>query len=271
MIKRLFFSLLLFSAFQTFTFCQDKETIVVIETSMGDIKIRLYDDTPVHKENFLKLVNDGYYNGTLFHRVINEFMIQGGDPDSRDAAPSKQLGAGGPTYTLTAEIIYPKYFHKKGALAAARQGDATNPERKSSGSQFYLVHGKAYTNEELAQLENMQTEKNKQKIMMKYAEPFNQQLAQFRQAGDREGFNALVEKISAEAMPLIDAVEPFVMPEEHRKAYTTIGGAPHLDDDYTVFGEVIEGLDVIDKIANVETGRSDRPLKDIVMSVKVIK
>ncbi len=191
---------------------------VQIITGFGNLTLELYNETPEHRDNFLKLVEEGFYDGTLFHRVINGFMIQGGDPHSRDAVPGEPLGSGGPGYTIPAEIE-DEFYHQKGALSAARQGDQINPERRSSGSQFYIVHGRRFSNEELDRME---------------------------QQMDRE-FTA-----------------------EQREAYTTVGGAPHLDGGYTVFGQVISGMEIIDKIATVETGAGDRPKEDVVMEVIIL-
>jgi cyclophilin family peptidyl-prolyl cis-trans isomerase len=191
---------------------QDVFPDVVIETTEGNITIRLYDNTPLHSENFVKLVNAGYYENLLFHRVIKNFMIQAGDPKSKNAKPSVQLGSGGPNYTIPPEFNA-MYFHKKGALAAARLGDNINPRKESSGSQFYIVVGQVYSKNQLDQL-----------------------VASHRHSQ---------------------------FSEEQIKAYTTVGGTPHLDSQYTVFGEVIEGLDIIDKISVAETDSNDRPLKDI--------
>jgi cyclophilin family peptidyl-prolyl cis-trans isomerase len=187
------------------------EKQVLIKTNYGNITIKLYNETPVHRDNFLKLVKEKYYDGILFHRVINQFMIQAGDPNSKNASPDTQLGAGGPGYTLPPEII-PKYFHKFGALSAARTGDNGNPQRRSSGSQFYIVQGKKYSLEELTSFES--------RLNTKWT-------------------------------------------EEQIKAYTTVGGTPHLDAQYTVFGEMIEGVEVLNKIASTKTATGDRPVEDI--------
>jgi len=197
---------------------EPKETMVIISTEYGDMKIKLYDQTPYHRDNFLKLARQGFYDGTLFHRVIKDFMIQGGDPDSKNAQPSQQLGMGGPGYTVPAEIN-PDLFHKKGVLSAARTGDQGNPQRRSSGSQFYVVQGKTATEAELKSME----------------------------AGG------------------------FVFSDAQKEAYKTVGGTPFLDGQYTVFGEVVEGLDVIDKIAAIQTAPGDRPVKDVKMTVKVVE
>ncbi|MFV0607216.1 MAG: peptidylprolyl isomerase [Niabella sp.] len=198
---------------------RDIKKDVLLQTSMGDITIRLSNLTPLHRNNFLKLVKTKYYDGLLFHRVINHFMIQSGDPDSRNAAPGKTLGDGGPAYTVPAEFR-PELFHKKGVIAAAREGDDINPQKASSASQFYLTQGKVFTP---TQLDTLEVKRLKRKI-----------------------------------------------PEAQRKVYTTIGGVPHLDQNYTVFGEVIKGINVIDNIAAVPTSKGvdkDRPLQD----VKIIK
>ena len=192
---------------------------VILSTEFGDLKIRLYDETPEHKANFLKLASKGFYDDTLFHRVIRDFMIQGGDPDSKTAVPGQPLGMGGPGYTLPAEIKA-EIRHKKGALSAARQSDAVNPEKRSSGSQFYVVQGRTFTDEQLDRFES------------------------------QKGISYTTEE---------------------REMYKTLGGTPHLDNDYTVFGEVVAGLDVIDIIAAQATAPGDRPITDIKMTVTVIK
>jgi cyclophilin family peptidyl-prolyl cis-trans isomerase len=269
-MKRILFSVAIVVLAQMLVFCQ-KQTYVEIETTYGNIEIQLYDETPEHRDNFLKLVEEGYYDGTLFHRVISEFMIQGGDPNSKGASPEARLGDGGPGYQLDAEILYPKYFHKRGALSAARQGDQVNPEKKSSGSQFYLVQGKVFTNEELNQMEQMRSERQRQQILMKFATPYRNELTGFQQANDRAGFEALMEQIEQEAASEMDAVEAFVIPENHRIVYTSEGGVPHLDGDYTVFGQVVKGLEVIDSIAALEVNNMDRPLEDVVVNMRVVK
>ncbi|MCR4659474.1 MAG: peptidylprolyl isomerase [Bacteroidales bacterium] len=193
-------------------------TYVKIETSYGDMVVWLYADTPLHRDNFLKLAEEGFYDSLLFHRVIKDFMIQGGDPESRHAEPGKILGGGSPGYTIPAEFRA-SHFHKKGALAAARQGDEVNPLKASSGSQFYIVQG------------NVLDERMLQMFEQRYGRSFT---------------------------------------AEQRRTYMTIGGTPHLDGEYTVFGEVIDGLEVIDKIAAAECGRYDRPKKDIRMKITVL-
>lgn len=198
----------------------EEMTKVLLKTSMGDITIALYNETPQHKENFIKLVNEKFYDGVLFHRVIQNFMIQTGDPDSKNAKAGQMLGSGGPGYTIPAEFVSTLY-HKRGAVAAARQGDNVNPQKASSGSQFYIVDGQKYD----ASMLN--------RIINSMGKTFNQQ-----QIND----------------------------------YGTIGGAPFLDGDYTVFGEVVSGMDVVDKIAAVRKDGRDRPIEDIkIISAEVLK
>ena len=195
-----------------------EKCMVVIETPYGDMEVELYDETPKHRDNFIKLAEKGFYDSLLFHRVIKGFMIQGGDPQSRNASPNKNLGSGGPGYQLDAEIR-PDLIHVKGALAAARLGDRVNPEKRSSGSQFYIVQGRKLTEEQLRQIEEHKG--------IKYT-------------------------------------------DEQKKLYLQLGGTPFLDGEYTVFGRVVSGLDVLDKIASVKTKRADRPVKDVWMKIKVV-
>lgn len=208
---------------------QKHATMVKIETSLGDIKVKLYDETPIHRDNFLKLVNDKFYDGTLFHRIIKGFMIQGGDPYSKLNDPELTLGTGGLGTTLPAEFRLPQCYHKRGALAAARQSDMVNPERESSSCQFYIVEGKTFTDAQLDTLE--------MRIQM-----------------------------------ALRMSEPYKFTDEQRKVYKTFGGTPHLDGQYTVFGEIVEGYDVLQKIAAVPTGKADRPKEDVkIISAKVVK
>lgn len=238
------------------------DVIVNIETTMGDIKVLLYGDTPKHRDNFLKLVNEGFYNGTLFHRVINEFMIQAGDPESKDAPAGKRLGSGGPGYNIEAEIVYPKHFHKRGALAAARQGDNVNPERKSSGSQFYIVTGKAYSEGQLAQMERQMLMMQQQDIFKRLAAERRDTIMQLRRNNDQAGIQKLQEELVA--ITEADAAKnPAKFTDEQKKAYLETGGTPHLDSQYTVFGEVLEGLDVVEKIEKTPTLPGDRPQNDV--------
>lgn len=195
---------------------KEKQTRVEMLTSKGVIVLKLYNETPIHRDNFIKLVKEGYYNDLLFHRVIEDFMIQGGDPDSRDAAPGKLLGEGGPDYTLPAEIKFPQIYHKRGVLAAAREGDMTNPQRRSSASQFYIVWGKTFSRDEIDKIADH------------------------------------VKRTTGQTMP-----------DDIKAYYMHHGGTPHLDGAYTVFGEVVKGIEVVNAIQQVATDRNDRPLEDI--------
>ena len=245
-------------------------TYVKIETDLGDMIVKLYDETPLHRDNFIKLIKDGYYDDLLFHRIIKEFMIQGGDPDSKNARAGQALGSGDPGYTIPAEFNT-KLFHKKGALAAARAGDDENPEKQSSGSQFYIVQGKTYTDDLLDQLEQQQNNRSKQAINRKYVNQYQQELNDLNKAGELDSLNIRIAEIKEEIQEAISLMEPYQIDVEKRNIYTTIGGTPSLDMDYTVFGEVIEGLEVIDKIAEVETNRANRPQTDIKMKITILK
>lgn len=248
----------------------EKGTVVIISTPMGDMKARLYDETPQHRDNFLKLAGEGFYDGVLFHRVIRDFMIQTGDPDSKTAVQGARLGNGGPGYTIPAEFV-PGLFHKKGALAAARLGDQMNPEKASSGSQFYIVEGKVWRNGELDTLENRMNATTRQTIMRSVFTPFQEELNKYRQENNQQAFNERVAILQDRADSLFLTAPKFTFTEAQRQAYTTIGGSPHLDGGYTVFGEITEGLEIIEKITASETDAADRPLKDIAIKVKVIE
>lgn len=247
-----------------------KEMLVLIETDFGDIKMKLYNETPRHRDNFLKLVKDGMLNETLFHRVIKNFMIQGGDPESKNAPAGKQLGAGDVGYTIPAEFVYPRYFHKKGVLAAARQGDQVNPNKESSGCQFYLVTGKVYSESELLGMEQRMNENRLNNTFNKLAQKHMKEIYKMRKANDMDGLYDLQERLVAEAQAEVDSLPPFQFTPEQVKAYSTVGGTPHLDGEYTVFGEIVEGMDVIDAIQKVKTDRFDRPVEDIRMKVSLI-
>ncbi len=249
----------------------EKMTKVELETSLGKIVVELYNETPQHRDNFIKLVKEGYYDGVLFHRVIKDFMIQTGDGNSKTAGPETSLGDGDPGYTIEAEFVYPKYFHKRGALAAARTGDQVNPERRSSGSQFYIVTGKVYSSDELQMMTKRMNDVKKQDIFRRLITENSAKIDELQNNHDSEGIktlqNELIQKTEAEA-----AENPFKMTDEQINAYTSIGGTPHLDGQYTVFGEVVEGMDVVDKIQNTTTGRLDRPTIDIrIIKAKIVK
>lgn len=248
----------------------EKRTQVEIKTSLGDIVVELYNETPKHRDNFIKLVKEGYYDGVLFHRVIKDFMIQTGDGSSKNAKKDDLLGAGDLNYTIPAEFVYPKFFHKKGALAAARTGDQVNPERASSGSQFYIVTGRVCNDDEMRMMEQRLEYGKKQSIFQSLAMQHRDEIIEMQRNGDQAG----LEKLQNELIPLVEAEyakDPAKFTEEQRQDYSTIGGAPHLDGQYTVFGEVVKGLEVVDKIQNVTTGANDRPVDDVkIISAKVL-
>ena len=242
---------------------QATETRVLMHTNKGDIKLKLYNDTPLHRDNFIKLVKEGQYNGLLFHRVIKDFMIQGGDVTSKDAPMNKQLGAGDLGYTVPAEFRYPKYFHKKGALAAPRQPDDINPQKKSDMSQFYIVQGKVYTSGELDTLEMIANQDIKEKAMQKFFYPVRAEL-RMQKASNKREYQKRRRKINAQVDSMVRATPGHLLfTKEQRKAYTTEGGCHHLDGNYTVYGELIEGFDVLDIIAGQPRDEYDRPKKDI--------
>jgi len=249
----------------------EKMTKVELETSLGNIVVELYNETPQHRDNFIKLVETGYYDGVLFHRVIKDFMIQTGDGNSKTAGPDTGLGDGDPGYTIEAEFVYPKYFHKRGALAAARTGDQVNPERRSSGSQFYIVTGKIYSSDELKMMEDRLVNVKKQDIFRRLVNENHARIEELQKSQDQAAMqalqNELIQQTEAEA-----AQHPFKLTDEQIDAYTSIGGTPHLDGQYTVFGEVVEGMDVVDKIQNTTTGRMDRPTVDIrIVKARIVK
>lgn len=264
-----------------YLYAQDTaEVKVLISTSVGDIKLKLYNETPGHRDNFIKLVNNHVYDSVLFHRVIKSFMIQTGDPESKNAKPGVMLGNGNVGYTLPAEFN-PKFIHKRGALAAARQGDDVNPKRESSGCQFYIVHGRSFTNADLDMYEQKINAQSLQQVKQQLFtaiinKPENQSLKntfiRYQTQGKTDSLqllsiNTIEPMIQKEMEAQKVQVPVFKFSEEQRKAYTTVGGAPHLDGAYTVFGEVIEGMDVVDKIAEAPVDNMSRPLADI----KIIK
>ena len=238
-------------------------TRLKIKTTEGDIIIRLYDETPKHRDNFLKLAKEGYFNGTLFHRVIKDFMIQGGDPDSKNAPKGKMLGTGGPDYTIPAEFVYPQYFHKRGALSAARTGDEVNPERESSGSQFYIVWGKTFKPAELKQMEHQMAMQQEQQVFNQLTREHHEEIMNLRRNRDRVGLQELQDKLIEQTKRTCKQQGKPTFTEEQIEVYTNVGGTPFLDNQYTVFGEVEEGLDIVERIQNCDTDRNDRPTEDV--------
>jgi cyclophilin family peptidyl-prolyl cis-trans isomerase len=254
---------------------KNKNKYVAIETVYGDMIVKLYNETPKHRDNFIKLVNENFYDSLLFHRVIKGFMIQGGDPKSKNCKPNKMLGDGGPGYKIDAEFNT-KFIHKKGALVAAREGDRYNPEKKSSGSQFYIVQGTVVNNERLKVIETKINESKKQELFRKYIYLpenilFKQKLDSLNRIRSYRELNSEIDKKLIELQPQIDSLVPFHYTEEQKKIYNTLGGTPHLDQDYTIFGEVVMGINIIDSIANVKVDRNNRPVKDVIMQMKIVK
>jgi len=235
-----------------------------IETDYGDIKVRLYDETPLHTKNFLKLTAEDFYTNLSFHRVIENFMIQGGDPTTRNKA--KKIDS-----IATANKIQPEFndslIHKKGALAAAREGDAVNPGKLSSPTQFYIVQGRKFTDAELDKFELQQNQQRYFALIQKYFEIENKKASESNENLSKE---ELIEIARADAFEEYSRYKPFSYTDKQRELYKTRGGTPHLDGSYTVFGEVVEGFDVIDRIAAVETDNTDKPIKDVYFSIKII-
>lgn len=258
----------------TLTSCESKQNLkVAIETPYGTMKAVLYDDTPLHRDNFIKLVREGAYDSLLFHRVIRGFMIQGGDPESAGAPMSKRLGEGSIGDLIPAEIRYPEHYHKRGALAAARTSDATNPERKSSGSQFYIVQGTVQTESGLSEVETIHNNKVRVKVYNDIMKFYADSLQELQNAGKAQELSDMQLRIIEKVEEVAKAKNEFMTyPREIRDVYETQGGTPHLDTEYTVFGEVYDGLSVIDSIASVAVmPPAMRPGKNIWMVIREIK
>ncbi|MDE7160972.1 MAG: peptidylprolyl isomerase [Muribaculaceae bacterium] len=243
--------------------------VVELNTTLGPVKIKLYDDTPLHRDNFLKLVGENYYDGVLFHRVIKDFMVQAGDPKSKDAPAGAMLGAGDPGYTIEAEIKYPQHYHKYGALAAARTGDQVNPEKRSSGSQFYIVTGRKYSRPQVESMVRHALEGPRMAEFNRLQTEHRDEIIALRRAHDQAGLDSLRDRLVEELNLRIPEPEvPAAMVEE----YVRNGGTPSLDGEYTVFGEVLEGMDIIERLQNVATDSNDRPLEDVkILGVKVVE
>ncbi len=240
----------------------EKRTQVKIETTMGEIVVELYNETPKHRDNFIKLAKEGVYDSTLFHRVIRQFMIQAGDPESKNAADTAQLGSGDVGYTIPAEFV-PKFFHKKGALAAARMGDDVNPERASSGCQFYIVTGRKFREAQLLDMAGQKNNARMDTLFNQLARKHMKEIYKLRKANDQDGLLELQDSLEAQAYALYKEEEPFMFTPEQIASYTTIGGAPHLDGSYTVFGQVVSGMETVEKIEGTKTGKADRPVENV--------
>lgn len=246
----------------------EKDYLLTIKTPYGDMKAILYEETPKHKENFVKLAKEGFYDSLLFHRVMKEFMVQGGDPNSKNAQPGLPLGSGGPGYQIPAEF-QKHLFHEKGALSAARQPDNVNLNKQSSGSQFYIVQGKVWSEAELTvDLNALGMAARQVMANPEYDSIKNVLVSAYENGGNEAYGNALLDCKDL----IVDATNAKVDKDisvDRLEVYTTKGGTPHLDDEYTVFGKVVEGLDVIDKIADQSTDMKDRPSEDIRMYIEI--
>ena len=253
-----------------------KKQVVLVSTNLGSFKLKLYDDTPIHKANFLALVDSGFYDSLLFHRVIREFMVQGGDPSSKNAPTSKMLGEGGPGYQIKAEIL-PNHIHKKGVIAAARQGDSGNPQRKSSGSQFYIVTGRVYSKSNLAEMEKSIDHGKKvghlQRLMQTedYREA-NKWLQYCRSARLDYKYDSIIHSFDPVLDAYLDSVGHFKFTDRQITAYSSVGGTPHLDGAYSVFGEITAGMDVVSNIENMGCDYNNRPkVGVIIIGMKRVK
>jgi cyclophilin family peptidyl-prolyl cis-trans isomerase len=244
----------------------NENTIISIKTSLGEIKVKLYDGTPVHRDNFIKLVNSGFYDGISFHRIIEEFMIQAGDPATRTIKTN--LPDSLSTYTIPAEIN-PAYFHKRGALAAAREGNDVNPEMRSSGTQFYIVHGTRLSDNEINEMEQKMNSNIKQAFFSKILKETSDSISS---SGNPMDPGKVQEIASIKMFNYLTSHKDYKFTPEQRNIYKTSGGVPRLDGTYTVFGEVIDGMEVVDKIAAVKTDNEDKPLTEVkIVKMKIIK
>lgn len=267
-MKRLVLTYLL--AF-TITLLFAQSRIVQVSTNLGTMKFRLYDETPKHRDAFVQLAKEGYYDQTLFYRVIQNFLIQGGSRSSRNAAPGKRIGYGDPDKTVDDEIL-PQFFHKKGALCAPRQPDNINPFKQSDISQFFIIKGQVYTSGKLDTLEMMVNRPIQKKINAQYLTPeIKEKLAKLKAEKKVDEFRAIAEEVKRQIDTDFQLSQgKLIFSEEQRKAYTTIGGYPDLDGKYTIFGECISGLEVIDKIASLKTDENNRPVTDVKITVSII-
>ncbi|TAL72105.1 MAG: peptidylprolyl isomerase [Bacteroidetes bacterium] len=266
-VKRILLLSMIFLIFSCNSPQSNENTIISIKTTQGEIKIKLYNGTPIHRDNFIKLINMSFYDGISFHRVIKDFMIQAGDPITKSGS-GIYIPDSMNTYSIPSEFR-PQYFHKKGALAAAREGNDINPEMRSSGTQFYIVQGVKFNDSELIQAEQRINSNIKQGV-------FNNFIKQAADSANLSGKNAtdaeIQEIASMKMFQYLTDYKDYRIPGDQRDVYASIGGVPRLDGTYTVFGEVIEGLDVVDKIAAVPTDSNDKPLTDIkILKIKIVK
>ncbi len=272
--KSLAFPLILAASAMLFQNCGSRSKypkdkyIVRMETSKGNMVLELYNQTPKHRDNFVKLAKQGFYDGTAFHRIISQFMVQGGDPETRSMHPDSIYGTHDAGYTVPAEFV-PNLYHLKGALAAARSGDNVNPKKESSGSQFYIVEGKKQTAEALKSIAQRRSYKHKNAMANEVAHKFYMEHIQNRSDIPEQELRRLIDSVGQKAF---NEVPEFSYPDSIALKYQTMGGAPHLDGDYTVYGQVIEGLNVLDSIAHVETGARDMPReKVLIKKVEIIQ
>ncbi len=261
--------LLLATCFPLLLQAQESEYIVEISTNKGVMRVKLYNDTPIHRDFFLSQVRKGYFDGSLFGRVIPGFVVQGGSEDSKGAPPGTLVGHGRSAMLLSPEFNI-NHIPKKGALAMPRQPDNVNPSRKSDASQIFIVHGRLYDEKEMKAMEYTKNGDTRKRAMAKFYTPYKAQFDSLRRV-DPVAFNAKVDDLNVKIDSMIRRQKDHLLflPEEW-EAYTTVGGSPHLRGDYTIFGEVIEGFEVIDAIANLESDRNNRPLQDVVMRVRVV-
>ena len=246
--------------------------IVQISTNLGAMKFRLFEETPKHRNAFIQLANEGYYDQTLFYRVIQDFLIQGGSRSSRNAAPGKRIGYGDPDKTVDDEILT-QFFHKKGALCAPRQPDEVNPFKQSDISQFFIIKGKVYTEGELDTLELAVNRPIQNKINARYLTPeIKEKLKKLKAEKKVEEFRAIADEVKRQINTEFTLnQQKLIFSVEQRKAYTTLGGYPDLDGKYTIFGECISGMEVIDKIASLKTDINNRPLTDVKITVTILE
>ncbi|MCY1721020.1 peptidylprolyl isomerase [Prolixibacteraceae bacterium Z1-6] len=263
--------IILFICVLSFFTASSQSKVVQISTNFGNMKFRLYDDTPKHRDAFIELANEGYYNGTLFYRVIQDFLIQGGSKSSKDAPPGKRIGYGDPDKTVDDEIIA-HYFHKKGSLCAPRQPDEVNPFKQSDISQFFIIKGSVHTAGALDTMELAINRPIRKKITDKFFTPeVRKELKQLKEEKKVEEFRAIANEVK-DKIETEYSLHPATLEfsEAQREAYTTVGGYPELDGKYTIFGECISGFDVIDKIASLNTDKNNRPYTDVKITVTVL-